>query len=100
MEKPSPDLNVIEVRSAVNNIDLNQMSKQRLMVTLSTPAGLHISGPVRTRATCELFQSPLSSPEKPSGTSGMAWMYIDKLGALKYYVRLYGIDQPDLLGLG
>lgn len=104
MEKPSSDLNVFEVRSAVSNSDLNQMSKQRLSVTLRTRAGLSMTGLVRTRAACELFQTPLSSPvdnaDKSIKTSGMAWMYIDKLGALKYFVRLYGIDQPDMLGLG
>lgn len=104
MEKPSSDINVVEVRSAVNNLDLNQMSKQRLSVTLTTRSGQSISGPVRTRATCELFHAPLASPPENSVGStkskGMTWMYIDKFGALKYHVRLEGITQPDMLGLG
>ncbi|XP_046678316.1 dorsal-ventral patterning protein Sog isoform X2 [Homalodisca vitripennis] len=101
VEKPSSDINVIEVRSAVSNADLNQMSKQRLSVTLSTKAGQSMSGLVRTRTTCELFHTPLSSPpdNNDKKTSGMAWMYIDKNGALKYHVRLNGIAQPDMLGL-
>lgn len=105
MEKPSSDINVVEVRSAVNNLDLNQMSKHRLSVSLTTRSGHSISGPVRTRTTCELFHAPLATPPDNSlvgstKSTGMAWMYIDKVGALKYHVRLEGITQPDMLGLG
>lgn len=95
---------MIEVRSAVSNLDLNQMSKQRLSVTISTKNGQSVSGLVRTRSACELFHSPLSNPsenqEADNKISGMAWMYVDKVGALKYHVRLDGIAQPDMLGLG
>ncbi|XP_054286307.1 dorsal-ventral patterning protein Sog-like [Macrosteles quadrilineatus] len=103
VEKPSPDINVVEVRSAVSNLDLNQMSRQRLSVTISSRSGESISGVVRTRATCELFHAPLAAPpeneDKSTQTTGMAWMYIDKLGALRYHVRLDGVTQPDVLGL-
>ena len=63
-----------------------------------------MSGLVMTRVACELFQTPLASPmdtmDTDTKTSGMAWMFIDKNGALQYHIQLDGISQPDMLGLG
>lgn len=98
-------MNVIEVRSAVSTSDLNQMSRQRLVVSISTKSGESISGPIVTRVACELFQCPLGPPGDSGDyattrASGMAWMYVNKEGALRYHVNLNEIDQPDMLGLG
>lgn len=104
VEKPSTELNVIEVRSAVSQSDLNQMSRQRLSVSITTKNGESMSGLVMTRVTCELFHTPLAPPTDTMGvadtkTSGMAWMFVDKTGALQYHIQLDGISQPDMLGL-
>ncbi|XP_075238029.1 chordin short gastrulation [Lycorma delicatula] len=104
VDKPSSDMNLVEVRSPISLSDLQLLSKHKLKVIISTKSGATLSGKIMTRTTCEIFHAPLIAPIDTTDVittpvSGLAWMYIDMNGALKYHVQLDQITQLDMLGL-
>lgn len=98
MKKPARELNIIEVSSPVSAQDLRHLTRGRLILSLSSvhrPESLRLSGAVVTRATCELFQSTLTSTtdkDLPRAPSGLAWLFMNSEGALVYSVRVEEVD--------
>lgn len=92
MKKPAHELNIIEVSSPVTTAALRLLTRGRLVLTVSSVhhyEKLRLSGAVITRATCELFQTTLSSTEKESyPPAGLAWLFMNSDGALVYSVRV------------
>jgi hypothetical protein len=59
VEKPSYELNTVEVQSAVSSAELRLLTRGKLMVSIASkkkPTELILEGRVMTRATCEIFQ--------------------------------------------
>nr|CAD7428067.1 unnamed protein product [Timema monikensis] len=103
VEKPAQELNVVEVQSAVSLSDLRQLTRGRLVLSVfskRSPQELKLEGKVITRATCEIFQSPISSSESDSNeddndsessetsVSGLSWLYVNREGGLVYNVEV------------
>ncbi|XP_015519494.1 dorsal-ventral patterning protein Sog isoform X1 [Neodiprion pinetum] len=92
--KPSIERNIGEVRSALSGADLRLLARGKLGITVSSrsdPQALSLHGAVGPRATCDLYQTLLSS-EAPSSASGLAWAFLDRGGALRYGVQLVGLE--------
>lgn len=95
--KPAHELNLIEISSPVSASDLRQLTRGRLVLSVSSvfrPQAMHLTGKLITKATCELFQSTLSSSSgvgNPHGTSGLAWLYLNHEGSLVYNVQIDGL---------
>ncbi|XP_023289861.1 dorsal-ventral patterning protein Sog [Orussus abietinus] len=99
IKKPSQELNFGEVRSALSGADLRLLTRGKLAVSISSkkdPQALKLSGLVGPRATCDMYQTLLSS-EVPSVASGLAWAFLDRLGALRYGVQLIGLEDESPL---
>ncbi|KAL1138105.1 hypothetical protein AAG570_009797 [Ranatra chinensis] len=98
VEKPSGELNTIEARSAVSSNDLRLLSRHRLTVTVaSRSSDLSMSGRVVARANCELYQALLShhtDPLQDKQAAGLAWMYVDYEGALRYHIQVEKVTKP------
>lgn len=96
VHKPARELNLIEVSSPVTPSDLRLLTRGRLVLSVSSvskPQALRLSGNVITKATCELFQSTLNSPNNdravnPYGSTGLAWVYLNNEGSLVYNVQV------------
>nr|CAD7201391.1 unnamed protein product [Timema douglasi] len=103
VEKPAQELNVVEVQSAVSLSDLRQLTRGRLVLSVfskRSPQELKLEGKVITRATCEIFQSPISSSESDNNeddndsessetsVSGLSWLYVNREGGLVYNVEV------------
>lgn len=114
IQKPSHELNVVEVQTAVSSAELRLLTRGKLIVSISSkkkPTELRLEGKVITRATCEIFQGVLASSDSDSGndededvekqssaqtlTSGMAWMYMSRDGSLVYSVQLDELSLQD-----
>lgn len=95
--KPAHELNLIEISSPLSSSDLRQLTRGRLVLSVtsvSNPQAMHLTGKLITKATCELFQTALtsSSPStNPYGTSGLAWLYLNHEGALVFRVQIDGL---------
>ncbi|XP_012251449.2 dorsal-ventral patterning protein Sog [Athalia rosae] len=99
VNKPSTELNIGEVRSAISGADLRLLARGKLGVTISSrtnPPALKLQGIIGPRATCDLYQTLLSS-EAPSSASGLAWAFLDRSGALRYGVQLIGLEEESPL---
>lgn len=103
MKKPAHELNIIEVSSPVSASALRLLTRGRLVLSVSSvhqSEKLRLSGAVITRATCELFQSTLSSSERePVPPSGFAWLFLNSDGALVYSVRVDELKDVPIITL-
>jgi chordin len=100
VKKPNHDVNVIEVSSPVSPYDLRMLTRGKLQIIVESrkrPEALRIQGNVITRVACELFQTPLSShnPDAKTKASGMAWLYLNKDGALVYNIVTNNLNMAD-----
>jgi chordin len=100
VRKPNHDINVIEISSPVSVYDLRMLTRGRLTLTVESrkrPEALRIQGNVVTRVSCEIFQTLLSThnPESQAKTSGLAWMYLNKEGALVYNIQTNNLNLQD-----
>lgn len=93
--KPASELNVVEISSPISQADLRLLTRGRLVLSVSSMSKQHslkLSGMVMTKATCELFQTPLSSSgdrdTNKYGTSGLAWVFLNNEGSLVYNVQI------------
>ncbi|XP_014484870.1 PREDICTED: dorsal-ventral patterning protein Sog isoform X2 [Dinoponera quadriceps] len=99
VKKPSNELNFGEVRSALSGADLRLLTRGKLSISIMSrkdPQALHLAGAVGPRATCDMYQTLLLS-ETPSVASGLAWVYLDRIGALRYGVQLIGLEEESPL---
>ncbi|XP_028129016.2 dorsal-ventral patterning protein Sog [Diabrotica virgifera virgifera] len=92
VNKPAPDLNLIELSSPVTLADLRSLSRGRVLLTVSSvsePSALRLSGSIITKVTCEIFQALLVGDRDLASTSnGLAWMYLNNQGALIYTIQI------------
>ncbi|XP_024942281.1 dorsal-ventral patterning protein Sog isoform X2 [Cephus cinctus] len=99
VKKPSNELNVGEVRSALSGADLRLLTRGKLVISIMSkkdPQALRLSGVVGPRVTCDMYQTLLSS-ENPSTAAGLAWAFLDRTGALRYGVNLMGLEEESPL---
>lgn len=99
IKKPSDDLNFGEVRSAISGADLRLLSRGKLSVTIASkrdPQALRLSGIVGTRAICDIYQALLAS-ESSGQATGISWAFLDRYGALRYGVKLVGLEEENPL---
>lgn len=65
--------------------------------SVSRPESLRLSGSVITKATCELFQTVLNSPNTDrsvaTNTAGLAWLFLNNAGALVYNVQVEDLHE-------
>lgn len=93
-------MNLVEISSPVTAADLRLLTRGRLMLSISSvsrPEAMKLSGNIMTKATCELFQTTLSSTASdkaanPSGVSGLAWLYLSNDGSLIYNIQVDGLQ--------
>jgi chordin len=100
VRKPNHDINVIEISSPVTAYDLRMLTRGRLTLTVESrkrPEALRLQGSVVTRVSCEIFQTLLSThnPESQAKTSGLAWMFLNKEGALVYNIQTNNLNLQD-----
>ncbi|XP_076251804.1 chordin short gastrulation [Rhynchophorus ferrugineus] len=94
VSKPASDINVINVSASVTQAQLRLLTRGHILLSISSvskPEALKLSGNVITKATCELFQTVLSSASNtgnPDGVSGIAWLYINNAGSLIYNIQI------------
>ena len=100
LEKPAHELNVVELSSPISQAELRLLTRGRLVLSVasvSKPVALKLSGNVMTKATCELFQTTLSSAgdkdENKYGASGLAWLFLNNEGSLVYNVQIEDFDR-------
>lgn len=94
-------MNLIEISTPVAAGELRLLTRGRLMLTVSStsrPDSLRLSGNIVTKATCELFQTTLSSTASdknanPNGVSGLAWLYLSNDGSLIYNIQVDGLHE-------
>ena len=99
VKKPSQELNYGEVRSVLSAADLRLLTRGKLSLSVMSrkdPQALRLSGGVGPRATCDMYQALLSS-ENTSSASGLAWAFLDRLGALRYGFQLTGLEEESPL---
>ncbi|XP_050434445.1 dorsal-ventral patterning protein Sog isoform X2 [Adelges cooleyi] len=84
----------VEVRSPVTFSDLNALSRRDLIVVLESKQqpGFKLQGLIVPRVFCDLYQSVVvtngyQTDPKKTRTSGVAWTFINKDGALEYHVK-------------
>lgn len=90
VKKPAHDYNIIEFSSPITTHDLRLLTRGKLSLTVESrknPA-LNIQGTIVTRVTCEHFQTLLAphTIESKTRSSGLAWLYLNKEGALVYNI--------------
>lgn len=101
--KPALELNVVEISSPISQSDLRLLTRGKLVLSVSSISKQHtlkLSGTVMTKATCELFQTPLSSfgtdkDVNKFGTSGLAWFFLNNEGFLVYNVQIEDLHAED-----
>ncbi|XP_015181074.1 PREDICTED: dorsal-ventral patterning protein Sog [Polistes dominula] len=99
VKKPSNELNFGEVRSALSGADLRLLTRGKLSISIISrrdPQALRLSGMVGPRVSCDMYQTLLIS-ESSSKASGLAWAFLDRTGALRYGVRLIGLEEESPL---
>ncbi|KAM0726218.1 Dorsal-ventral patterning protein Sog [Formica fusca] len=99
VKKPSNELNFGEIRSALSGTDLRLLTRGKLSISIMSrkdPQALRLAGTVGPRATCDIYQTLLLS-ETPSAASGLAWAFLDRIGALRYGVQLIGLEEESPL---
>lgn len=99
VRKPSNELNYGEVRSALSGTDLRLLTRGKLLISIMSrkdPQALRLIGMIGSRATCDMYQTLLLS-ETPSVASGLAWAFLDRVGALRYGVQLIGLEEESPL---
>lgn len=99
VKKPSNELNYGEVRSAISGTDLRLLARGKLSISIMSrkdPQAVRLMGTVGPRATCDMYQTLLLS-ETPSMASGLAWVFLDRIGALRYGVQLIGLEEESPL---
>ncbi|XP_022917906.1 dorsal-ventral patterning protein Sog isoform X2 [Onthophagus taurus] len=100
VQKPATELNLVEISSPISQSDLRHLTRGKLVLSISSvsnPTILKLSGMIMTKATCELFQTPLSSSGTEGnklGISGLAWVYLNNEGSLVYNVQVDDVN-PD-----
>lgn len=92
VKKVNYDYNMIEFQTPVSLQDLRLLTRGKLNLIVESrhhPNLLRIHGPIITRATCDIYQTVLAptSPESKTRTSGLAWTFINREGALVYNIR-------------
>lgn len=97
VKKPNHDINVIEVSSPVSAYDLRLLTRGKLQIVVESrkrPDAMRIQGNVVTRVSCELFQTLLSphNAESKTKSNGMAWMYMNRDGALVYNIQTNNLN--------
>ncbi|XP_014241548.1 dorsal-ventral patterning protein Sog [Cimex lectularius] len=98
IDKASPELNTIEISSAVSSSELRLLSKNKLSLAIKSK-DKEIKGNVRVRAVCETFQCLMTNSEKNLKSSGLAWIYVDKNGRLNYHIKIDRVTRPVVIGL-
>lgn len=99
VKKPSNELNYGEVRSAISGTDLRLLTRGKLSISIMSrkdPQAVRLIGTVGPRATCDIYQTLLLS-ESPSAATGLAWAFLDRVGALRYGVQLLGLEEESPL---
>lgn len=90
VRKPNSDYNFIEYSAVVSAQDIRLLTrgKLNLIIQSRTHPDMRIQGPIKTRATCEIYQNVLAptSTESKTRTSGVAWAFIDRNGSLVYNI--------------
>ncbi|VVC28266.1 Chordin,CHRD,VWFC domain [Cinara cedri] len=93
VDKLTNGTTVVELQSPVTFSDLNALSKRDLLVVLEAKqSNFKLQGVVAPRASCDIYQTPVVSnghqlDSKKDRTSGAAWAFINKDGALEYRVK-------------
>lgn len=93
VDKLTNSTTVVELQSPVTFSDLNALSKRDVVVTLEAKqSGFKLQGVVVPRVSCDLYQTSVTSnghqmDSKKDRTSGVAWAFINKDGALEYRVK-------------
>ncbi|XP_050304293.1 dorsal-ventral patterning protein Sog isoform X2 [Anthonomus grandis grandis] len=91
--KPAIDVNVVNVSATITQAHLRYLTRGRVLLSVSSvtkPEALRLSGNIITKASCEIFQSTLSSSNgaNPDSVSGMAWLYLNNAGSLIYNIQI------------
>jgi len=86
-------LNSIEIKTVFDAPMLASLGAGDLILTVfpTTQPGRSLSTPLVPKLTCDLFDCILAS-EDPSDSRGMAFMYFNKDGGLKYNIRVENMD--------
>lgn len=90
--KPGYELNMLEVSTPVSAAELRSLARGRLNLAIES-VGVperRLVGPVRQKAACEVYQTPLQA-ERPVGgivPEGLAMVYIDRDGSLVYDIQV------------
>lgn len=93
VSKPATDINVINVSASITQAHLRSLTRGRILLSVSSvskPAALKLTGNIITKASCEIFQTTLSSANtaNPDGVSGLAWLYLNNAGSLIYNIQI------------
>lgn len=98
VRKPNQELNFGEVRSAISATDLRLLTRGKLSLSVLSKrdAQMRLIGVVGPKATCEMYQSLMIS-ETPTQASGIAWAFMDHVGALRYGVEVVGLEDDNPL---
>lgn len=97
--KPASDYNVFEFSAPITqpNLKLLTRGKLALIVEARNQTALRIQGAISSRVACEHFQTLLGPPNGESKTksSGLAWIYLNRDGALVYNIYTDALDAND-----
>lgn len=102
VKKSNYDYNIIEVTSPVEDLQLLTNDNLNLIIeSRKRPNEIRIQGPILTRAPCEIYQTVLasSSSESETRSSGLAWAYINRKGALVYNIQTNDLQERALITL-
>ncbi|XP_034941805.1 dorsal-ventral patterning protein Sog isoform X2 [Chelonus insularis] len=101
VSKPSSEINYGQVRSAITATDLRLLSRGKLSISIASkkdPQALKLTNSIGIHATCDIYQALLPSPPESTGSaSGLAWAFLDRFGALRYGVKLTGLENENPL---
>ncbi|KAK9877068.1 hypothetical protein WA026_016094 [Henosepilachna vigintioctopunctata] len=93
VEKPSNELNFVELISHLENQDIRALARGRVSITMSSvshPTAMKLNGHIVPKVQCEIYQALLSSNDHNlQGTVGLAWFYMTNDGSLRYNVHTY-----------
>lgn len=99
VKKPAHDYNVIEFSSPLTTHDLRLLTRGKLSLTVESRkhTGLRIQGHITTRVACEHFQTLLAphSSESTTKSSGLAWIYLNRDGAMVYNIYTDSLNSDD-----